>query len=141
MPSSTLDSLLQTLKEKGFRLTSARRGLLEIFVSSKFPLTANELLTQLKAQKISADKTTVYRELPFLVEQGMIRDVDFGDGQRRYERADEHHHHVVCSNCNRVEDIEVDKDIARIEKAVAERTKFQILKHSFEFFGLCQKCS
>ncbi|MFA5936014.1 MAG: Fur family transcriptional regulator [Patescibacteria group bacterium] len=141
MNKTTVDSLVESLKQKGFRVTAARRGMLEVFLSHHVPQTASELIEKLEQKKIAADKTTVYREVAFLVEQGIVRDVDFGDGQKRYERADEHHHHLICSNCQSVEDIEVDKDIGRIERAIAKRTKFVIQRHLFEFFGLCQRCA
>jgi Fe2+ or Zn2+ uptake regulation protein len=141
MTTLSAASVLEKLQTQGFRLTTARRGLVEILFADDSLRTVAELMTLLKKKRIAADKTTVYREIGFLMERGIVRDVEFGDGQKRYERADDHHHHVVCAKCDLVEDIPADAELERLEKRVSERTGFTILKHSFEFFGLCRKCS
>lgn len=134
-------SIIDNLKQKGFRITKIRKSLLDIFQNHKRPLSAVELGELLLKKDISANKTTIYRELDFLKEAKLIKDIDFGDGKKRYEAlTDTHHHHAVCVNCGAVEDIELHIDISRDEKNIKDAKGFKVLEHSIELFGLCKKC-
>ncbi len=134
-------SLLERLRSKGHRITAIRTALIEIFARETTPLSAMDLRDQLERQGVSADKVTVYRELEFLVAAGMIVSVQVQDRARRYELASmDHHHHLICQKCDRVEDVDVHDDFAEQERWIAARKQFTVLRHSLEFFGLCKSC-
>lgn len=87
------------------------------------------------------DKTTVYREIAFLKTLEMVREIQFGEGQQRYELTPEdHHHHIVCVRCRRVDDIVLENDLDTAEKEIARLKSFRVMSHSLEFFGLCSRC-
>lgn len=131
------NKLLESLQERGYRITSVRSAMIELFVKNHAPLSAEELLKVL----LGTHKTTVYRELSFFESEGVIQKVDFGDGIRRYELAElEHHHHLVCTVCKKVTDVHLEGDLDDQEKKISKKTGFKILTHSLEFFGLCPKC-
>jgi Fe2+ or Zn2+ uptake regulation protein len=71
-----------------------------------------------------------------------IQEVEFGDGKKRYEIAINrpHHHHVICLNCKRVEDIPLEKELLSQEKLIEDLTKYRLTEHMLEFFGLCENC-
>jgi len=104
------DHILTTLKARGDRVTPARRLIIELFVKSEAPVSADLLRAALAKKKVIVNKTTVYRELDFLLASGFIRPVFLAGKSKYYELAlaDEHHHHVVCRDCGRVEDVEVE---------------------------------
>lgn len=130
--------ILNNLKKKGLRQSRTRKLLVEIFTKSQKPVSAIDLLAEFN---VPANKTTIYRELYTLVDQNVLREVDFGDGTKRYELAsDTHHHHLICSNCKTVEDIDLKTDLEKDEKDIENKTGFKISFHSLEFFGLCKKC-
>ncbi len=135
-------TVLQKLTQDGFRQTRARRRIIEILLSAKYPLTITEILGKLKKDfQISADKTTAYREMAFLMDRQLAREVDFGDKKKRYEsNIGKHHHHLICTNCGRVEDFELKQDLAGEEARIAKNKKFKVTDHSLEFFGLCANC-
>lgn len=132
------ETILNDLKKRGLRQSRIRKLLVEIFTKSQKPVSAVDLLEEFK---VPANKTTVYRELYTLVDQNVLREVDFGDGTKRYELASEtHHHHLICTSCKRIEDIDLKTDLAKDEKEITAKTGFRISFHSLEFFGLCKKC-
>lgn len=139
MPSS--QGIVDYLVESKYRLTTARKAVVEFFSDSKYPFSAQELLIHLKKRGIRVNKTTVYRELEFLREMGIIAEIEFGDRKKRYELASlHHHHHFICMNCGRVENLESPEGLDKIEKRMANAKDLKILRHSLEFFGLCGRC-
>jgi Fur family ferric uptake transcriptional regulator len=74
----------------------------------------------------------------------MVRRFDFGDGTARFELLaegdDGHHHHLVCTDCSVV--VEVDGCFpVELEEALARRHGFTAVTHRLEFFGRCPKCA
>lgn len=137
MPSVIIDRL----SKNGHKVTKVRRALAEIFETRHAPLTAGEIGKLLTIKSIRADKTTVYREVEFLREQGLLEAVSLGDRSLRYERKDDdHHHHVVCIKCRTVVDVEMQDDLSSQEKVIAKKTGFRDIRHTLEFFGLCKSC-
>ena len=133
---------IQTLlRQQGLRLTQVRQALIAFVAGQAKPLTANQVLTSLQQQFPSLHKTTVYRELETLTNRNILTTVDFGDGLKRFEQTGEHHHHIVCNDCQSIQDIPIDQDICRSQEQLAKRHGFQKIQHSFEFFGLCSRCS
>lgn len=134
-------SLIERLSEEGHKVTKVRRAIADLFEMRHAPLTAAEIGKLLTSKGVRANKTTVYREVEFFRERGLIETVSFGDRNLRYERKDDdHHHHVVCVKCRTVVDVEMDNDLGVHEKAIAKKTGFSILRHTLEFFGLCREC-
>lgn len=105
------------------------------------PKTEADLRTFLTQKGISAHKTTLYRQLLQLVRAGQVEVTRFADGVARYERVKEHHHHLVCRSCNRVEDVEVGLHLQREEQRVAKQLKFRQVTHTLEFYGICANCN
>lgn len=135
------ETILADIKEKGYKLTPCRRALIKILEESTRPLSADAIGRLLAREKLKVNKTTVYRELYFLLEQGIITELELGDRKKRYELKErEHHHHVICTNCEKVEDVIPDKSFERQEKKIAQLKNFIIMRHSAEFFGLCGNC-
>ena len=129
-----------TVEKLGSRDTKARGALLQVFEENRLPLTELELRTKLAARRIQVNKTTVYRQLAQLKERGYVRAVDFGDRKKRFELNADHHHHLVCTSCQSVDEIHVADDVRQMERKIRKSNKFKILDHSLEFFGLCQNC-
>jgi Fe2+ or Zn2+ uptake regulation protein len=135
-------NVLEKLKGLGERLTHLRRAVIEILAKSTAPISTQEILEKLAQKKLTANKTTVYRQLATLAQQNLVREIRLSDRSVRYELGDDddHHHHLVCTNCNRVEDISFEEDLARQEATIKRTKKFKVTHHALEFFGLCKKC-
>ena len=131
------------MKDQKVRLTPARRALAHVFDSTAKPLSAPEILALMEKRGVMVNKTTVYRDLDRLEALGAIRPISLGGRREYYERvALAHHHHLVCLECERIEDIDLDeREILRQERSIGRAHRFTILRHSLEFFGLCQTCA
>ncbi len=123
-----------------FKITKVRSAMLALLAETSTPLSITEILLQLKKEDLSPNKTTIYRELEFLTNLGLVSDVDFGDGKKRYEESGEHHHHIICVNCKTIKDVKMDKDLDEFSAKIAKQAGFKPVGHSLEFFGLCSKC-
>lgn len=129
------------LRSKGFKITKVRSNLIEILTKTTTPLSINDLLEKLEEKDLKPNKTTVYREIVFLTDQGLVSGVDFGEGKKRYEGSSkEHHHHVVCINCKKVQDIHMEKDLDKLMEKITRQVGYKSVGHSLEFFGLCKTC-
>ena len=134
--------LIEQLKKNGSKITKARSLLIEILEKNHIPLTETEFRKNLSKSRVSINKTTIYRQLAYLKDKNMIKEVDFGDGKKRYElNSKNHHHHLICTNCNSIDEIRAKDDISYIEKKINKQKQFKVIDHSLEFFGLCQACN
>jgi Fur family transcriptional regulator, ferric uptake regulator len=137
----SIHAITDNLKKEGFKITKIRLGIIDIFLKRDFPIAASDLIESFDLLKIPVNKTTIYRELDFLQERQIIKEVEFGEGKKRYELEDlNHHHHLVCLKCKRVQDIEVKINLQKEEKRIEKRKRFKIRNHNLEFFGYCSDC-
>ena len=91
-------------------------------------------------EKLKVNKTTVYRQIEKLLSVGVLTEVDFGDGKKRYElKSLGHHHHLICQKCGKLEDINFDENLLMSE--VGKHSKFEVKSHNLEFFGICVGCN
>lgn len=136
-----LNTLAQELQNNGHRMTRARAALIDIFSDNHTPLSASELQTLLTKKNIAVNKTTIYREIDFLIQQSTIHTVAFDDNTTRYELSShDHHHHIQCTQCGNVMDLPLQDELTEIERHIRKTTGYVIEKHALEFFGLCPQC-
>jgi Fur family ferric uptake transcriptional regulator len=136
---------LTILKERGHRLTVARRAMLDIFDQASGPLSAGAVIVGLQKRKLTVNKTTVYRELEFLQQESIITAVRLSDTERMYERSNlSHHHQVVCTDCQEVVDVDaevIESALEKLENGIRRTSRFAEIRHSLEFFGRCAQCA
>lgn len=133
------ERLQGALKDQGLRLTSPRKMILEAALKSKKPFSAEVLFQALKNQ---ADLATIYRNLTFFNEIGLISRVDIGGETAVYEVASKeeghHHHYFVCRSCGKTEALE-SCSMVSVETALKKKG-YRNLSHRLEFSGLCASC-
>jgi Fur family ferric uptake transcriptional regulator len=143
MIMSEAKQLITDLKNQGERITIVRREIITILTENNKPLSANEIIKLLAERRLSVNKTTVYRQLDLLQEYNMIHEIRLNDRTRRFEisqKQEDHHHHLVCLKCKKIEDINFEEDLTRQERIIQKKKGFKVLQHSLEFFGLCKNC-
>jgi len=129
------------MQDQKIRLTKIRKLLVEILIRSDGPVTVSQLLSLVHPKSPKVNKTTIYRQLEFLIQNSLAKSVDFGDGTIRYEwDSKDHHHHLICQKCHRIESVNLTGDLTILERKITEQKQFQILRHSLEFFGYCSRC-
>ena len=137
------DRTLDALQGDGYRNGLARRAVVELLGRQDCCLTAQEIFDGLRADGRKVGIASVYRVLELLTEKGLLQRVDFGAGVARFEPAHssgEHHHHLVCSSCGRVEAFEDDELEAALHK-VERRTGYSIAGHDVVLRGACGPCA
>lgn len=130
------------LHEHGFRATSAKQVALELLRKTGRPLSVLELLALWKGKK--PDQATLYRMLHDFSATDLVRRVDLNGGVARFEYTPDspHHHHIVCTSCGEIEDI--DRCAVRTDERAVTRasSKFANVEyHTLEFFGICNDCA
>lgn len=129
------------LKSLGCRQTKTRIKILKILNCFQ-PFSALELKQHLYRCQVNVNKTTIYRELTFLLEKNIINELVLKDGIKRYElKLEQHSHHLVCLSCHRIKRIILENILSKQEKKFSQQLNFKILNHSLEFYGLCNYCS
>ncbi|MGI8754799.1 MAG: Fur family transcriptional regulator [Acidimicrobiales bacterium] len=143
MPEDLHAAIASRLADEGQRYTSGRQLLIEVLDSSPRPLTAAEVLVQAPLAQSSA-----YRNLAVLEACGVVHRVAGSDEFARYELAEdltEHHHHLICTSCGRVDDFTVSDPIEvsldAVAAQVASRTGFRTDHHRLDLFGRCEGCA
>lgn len=129
----------QVLNQKGLRSTTARIRVLEALSGNCKPIDIAALVKLVNQDDHRCDQATVYRTVDTLVEAGIVQQVDFREGKYRYELEGDHHHHLVCQECGRVEPV-YDECVALTNTQIAKKYGFVVSKHYLEFFGLCHQC-
>lgn len=135
-----VNSILDNLKSKGHKSTKVRQALVEILLSSNSPFSISDLLQELSLKKLNPNKTTVYREISFLKENDILEEIELGEGKKRYEISENHHHHIRCVSCKVIKDIPMEQDLNSKEQSLIKKMGFKPIGHSLEFFGLCKDC-
>lgn len=137
----SLNELLAKVRSRGGRLTKTRIAILSGFLAASKPLSPIEIIAYLAGEKIQVNKTTVYRELSFLLENNLIREVRLLEGKAAlYELSNEHRHHLICLKCRQIQNLPANHQLCQQEKIINQQNDFKILDHSLEFYGLCKKC-
>jgi Fur family ferric uptake transcriptional regulator len=140
-PQQEMSALKSRLRDQSCKITGPRAAILEILRQHPHPLTNKEIFAALP--KNQCDLATIYRSMHLLEKMGMVKRFDFGDGAARFELVGEgddgHHHHLVCTRCAEV--VEIDECFPdEIEKRIAAANGFKAVTHKLEFFGICPDC-
>jgi Fur family transcriptional regulator, ferric uptake regulator len=129
------------LRDKKERITPVRRALIEILEKAGAPVSVVKIMAELRAVSLNPNKTTIYRELKFLKDNAMVREIQFADKKKRYElEHGDDHHHLVCINCDKIEGIDLGGHLEMEENMIKDTRNFKLVRHSLEFFGYCANC-
>ena len=136
----TVDDVLALVRERGGRVTSARRLLLHALFDQPRHWTAEELAEVIQAQAPDINLSTIYRNLDELEQMGVVVHAHLGHGPATYHLATSAHSHFVCEECGAMVEApdELFRGLARTAKA---RLGFSIDPHHFAILGRCADCS
>ena len=129
--------------EQPQRRTTRQRTTISEFLSHAGDFrTAQQIHEQLRAGGDPVGLATVYRTLQTMAEAGDVDMVRTADGESAYRRCatSGHHHHLVCRNCGRTEEI-MAKAVEAWAATIAAEHGFTDVTHDVELYGLCAECS
>ena len=132
-------SCVNTLKERGLKLTPQRRLIVDIIHDAEAHFTAEEIIAYVQARMPGINKSTIYRTLELLEEAGCVYKSEL-DEHSVYHHAEEgHHHHLVCSKCGKT--VECDEDLfAPVKRSLMSKQGFRVDFKHVVMTGVCEKC-
>jgi Fur family ferric uptake transcriptional regulator len=134
-----LDAAIAALRQRGLRISAARRLVLESLYSAGEPVSAERIADGLGGRFPPSDLPSVYRNLETLESAGIVRHFHLGHGPGLYAPAGEEHEYLLCESCRRlrvVEPHELDEARALIHERLGFRARFT----HFPIVGLCPNC-
>jgi Fur family ferric uptake transcriptional regulator len=133
---------LTRMRSESGRSGGARRLVVEFLSRQNCCLSAQEIHDRVRAEGARVGIASVYRALDGLAELGLVQRVDLGDGVSRFEPADptgDHHHHLVCDDCGRVEPF-ADPALEAALARVAGGRGYDVAAHDVVLRGACEDC-
>jgi Fur family transcriptional regulator, ferric uptake regulator len=137
------DKIRAAFDEVCQRSTRPRRIIAERLIelaASGADFTTDDLWHELRQVEPRLGRATVFRSVEKLVSMGLLNRVEFADGTHHYRICgDSHHHHLTCTQCHRVVDVDICLPIDQFA-AIGDQTNFEIEGHSLTLFGRCASC-
>jgi Fur family ferric uptake transcriptional regulator len=131
----------QGLKEAGLKITAPRLKILQLLESTSVRhVSAEDVYKLLLENGEEIGLATVYRVLTQFEDAGLVARHHFEGGHSVFELSpDQHHDHIVCVKCGKVEEFN-DIEIERRQKMIAEALGFELTDHDLNMYGLCPVC-
>ncbi|HEU5207121.1 MAG TPA: Fur family transcriptional regulator [Gaiellaceae bacterium] len=142
MTEPWVDSALARLRRASGRSGGARRLVVELLGEQDCCLSAQEIHDAVRARGGRVGIASVYRALDGMDELGLVQRVDLGDGVARFEPAHadgEHHHHLICDDCGKVEPF-ADAGLETAIERVAGGRGYSVAAHDVVLRGACEDC-
>lgn len=144
MPADLQTVVADRLRADDQRYTSGRRRLVEVLAAAEHPLTIPQIVGSGRGLPLSS----VYRNLAVLERSGVVHKIVTRNEFAAYELAEdltEHHHHLICSGCGKVEDFTaspaLERTTAHALRRIAGRAGFAVTGHRIDAIGLCSACA
>lgn len=117
-------------------MTKNAKDILDIINSSRFHLTAEEIYQSLKEKHKTVVLATVYNNLSFLHEQGLVRRISVAGYSDRYDNVTRHDH-LLCEKCGKLTDVRLEDMRENLQK----QTRISILSYDLRINYICDECS
>lgn len=129
---------MERLKSEGLKRTPSREAILRLLELEDRYLSAGDVKKALAADHPTMSQDTVYRNLSSFSEMKILEETEFG-GERKFRMHCDrhgHHHHFICMDCGRTEEL----DVCPMEQVSHALPAFIINDHKFEVYGQCPDC-
>jgi len=138
--SPRVHQIVNSLKEAGHRVTPQRLAILRELADTTSHPSVETVYAAVKPTFPTTSLATVYKTVALLKELGEAVEIGFGDASNRYDvRMPEPHPHLVCMQCRRIIDADLEP-LSHLTESLAQSTGFQILSHRVDFYGVCPDC-
>ena len=140
VPDPVLDDVSR-LRPAGGKRSSKREFILGVFLRHEGHLSADDLVDLIRREDHRISRATVYRTLQWMVDAGIARKVDFGEGRFRFEHSYRHprHFHLICKTCNRSLEF-LSSDIEVLIEEIATARNFSARQSVLQIYGTCEPC-
>jgi Fur family peroxide stress response transcriptional regulator len=125
--------------DHGLAATHQRQVLYEVMQRMPGHPSPEEVYARVKKRISSISLATVYKNIHLFVEKGVLKEVSVHHGTVRVELNGHHHHHLVCSHCKAITDIE-EKDFGNLPALQRLPAGFQAERYAIDVIGICAAC-
>jgi Fur family transcriptional regulator, ferric uptake regulator len=132
---------LSRLTPTGGKRSSKREQIVNVFLRQEGHLSADDLVDLIRREDHRISRATVYRTLQWMVDAGIARKVDFGEGRFRFEHSyrQPRHFHLICKTCHRSFEF-LSSDIEGLVEEVAAARSFAASQSVVQIYGTCEEC-
>jgi Fur family peroxide stress response transcriptional regulator len=138
-PTPRFNELISVLKERDYRLTPQRVELVRLIAASAEHPNAAQLFAQIKTRFPTMSQATVYKTLALLKDMDQVLEIDLGDDRHYDGNRPNPHPHLICVQCNKITDGEIEIDLPSIKK-MEQTSGYKIVRSQINFYGLCPDC-
>ena len=137
----TPTAFVESLRPAGSKRSGQRDFIVNVFLRQEGHLTADNLVDLIRREDQRISRATIYRTLQWMVDAGIARKVDFGEGRFRFEHSYRHprHFHLICKTCNRSFEF-LSSDIEALIEEVAAARNFTPRQSVLQIHGTCEAC-
>jgi Fur family transcriptional regulator, ferric uptake regulator len=132
---------LSTLRPAGGKRSSKRDRIIQVFLRQEGHVSADDLFERVRQEAAGIGRATVYRTLQWMVDAGVARKVDFGDGRSRFEPSYRHprHFHLICNTCHSSSEF-LSSDVESLMEEIAGARNFEATQAVVQIYGTCEQC-
>jgi Fur family transcriptional regulator, peroxide stress response regulator len=134
----TVEELTAAFRAQGLRVTPQRQCIFRLLHGNDGHPSVDALYEQVRAQMPTISLKTVYQTVHDLEAMGEVELIDVGTGSARVDPNVAPHHHLVCTNCGKMRDLEIDFPALRVP--ARQRDGFSVQSVEVNFRGLCEEC-
>jgi Fur family peroxide stress response transcriptional regulator len=139
MPVAPDISFRDLCEQQGIAVTHQRQVLYEVMQSMHGHPSPEEIYAEVRKRIPTISLATVYKNIHLFVESGVLRELSLHHGTVRVEMAVADHHHIVCSRCKSITDID-EADLGLLPKHDRLPGGFLVERYAVDVIGLCAKC-
>lgn len=133
-----LEQIVTSLRNDGFRITPQRTAIVDYLLKTEDHPSAEHIHKVIQRKYPMVSLSTVYKTLDLLKKKKLVSEIEV-EGEARFDAHTDEHINLVCMNCGKIEDID-EGSLKEIQNRAAKKSKYLILKSSFEFTGYCNNC-
>jgi Fur family ferric uptake transcriptional regulator len=136
-----MNTRAKRLRDAGYKLTNARLTVLDVIENHDGHMTSADVLEAVERTAPEIGRASVFRALDLFTQLSIIRPTYINDSSTPTYvlLPDGHHHHIICTNCDRVIEFE-NCQLGPLKQALEQEYDVELNGHLLEFYGLCHTC-
>lgn len=137
--AKNIDAFIKKLRKKNIRMTTQRLAILEVLAIESTHPTAYEIYDAVKADFPNMSIATIYNNLNFFKEAGILIEMPFEEGSSRFDLTETRHYHAICSLCGKIVDFDY-PELKGINNYVDKEANFKVDDYTLSVTGQCSEC-
>ena len=139
-----MNELIEKYRDKGLKMTPQRIAIISYLEDNKTHPTADDIYKRVKEEYPTISFATVYNTVQALCNIGTLMELSIDSERKHYDPVKEPHHHIICTQCGKIEDVTFDS-----KNGVTELTDlpegvlggFNVDQVHINLYGVCADCS